>query len=126
MMMRIQSIYPQRRGFRHYFRVVVAGLDEAGGRDHESVFVNEDELYNYHRFQLASLTQLGRLCRFPLEDQAETPHQLQMLWNRELSSAPWGGLREATAAQSDAETLGARAERGDRLRETDFHGEEEL
>ena len=117
-MIRIQSIHPQRRGFRHYFRVVLTGLDATGRRDQESVFVNEDELYNYHRFQIASLTQLGRLCRFALEDAAETPHQLQMLWNRELSSAPWGDAGgETSGAAADAETLQSRAATSDSLRD---------
>ena len=117
-MIHVQSIHPQRRGFRHYFRVVVAGLEATWKRDTESVFVNEDELYNYHRFQLASLTQLGRLFRFALEEEAQTPHQLQMLWNRELSSAPWGDVGEESAgAQTDAESLRTRATRSELLRD---------
>src|SRR5690606_4253244 len=55
-MIHIISIHPRRRGFRHHFRVVVGGAGHLRGDAEVSVFVNEEELYNYHRFQLASLT----------------------------------------------------------------------
>jgi hypothetical protein len=116
-MLRITFIHPQRRGFRHHFRVVLAGA--LGARDDEeiSVFVNEEELYNYHRFQLAGLTQLGRLCRFALEEEARTPHELQMLWNRELASAAWSGLGDGLPnAAGDADSLQERSLRTDQLR----------
>lgn len=115
-MIRIVSIHPQRRGFRHHFRVVLTGASQPENAE-ISVFVNEEELYNYHRFQLAGLTQLGRLCRFELEEEAGTPHELQMLWNRELGSAAWSGLgRESSSAASDAETLQELAAMSDQLR----------
>lgn len=116
-MIRVVSIHPQRRGFRHHFRVIITGLSSSRARENDSVFVSEEELYNYHRFQIASLTQLGRLCRFPLEDEAESPHQLQMLWNRELASAAWGDVGDGMGnAQSDYDTLQERAARSDQLR----------
>jgi hypothetical protein len=115
-MIRIRAIHPQRRGFRHHFRVLLAVA--SGSRENEeiSVFVNEEELYNYHRFQLAGLTQVGRLCRFELEEEARTPHELQMLWNRELAAAEWSGAgRDSPSAASDAETLLERAKAADQL-----------
>jgi hypothetical protein len=63
------------------------------------------------------LTQLGRLCRFALEEEARTPHELQMLWNRELASATWTGADEGLPnAASDAETLQERSFAADLLR----------
>lgn len=116
-MIHIASIHPQRRGFRHHFRVVVLGTNASRPRDDVSIFVNEEELYNYHRFQLASLTQLGRLLRFGLEDDAATPHQLQMLWNRELADAAWSGVgAETSNAAGDYDTLTERAAVADSLR----------
>ncbi len=116
-MIHIISIHPRRRGFRHHFRVVVGGAGHLRGDAEVSVFVNEEELYNYHRFQLASLTQLGRLLRFPLEEEAATPHQLQMLWNRELASAAWStDDGERPNAAGDYDTLNERASTTDRLR----------
>jgi hypothetical protein len=117
MMIHITFIHPQRRGFRHHFRVVLLGTQGSRPDEEVSVFVSEEDLYNYHRFQLAGLTQLGRLCRFALEEEARTPHELQMLWNRELSSAAWSGMGEGMpAAASDAETLQERSSRTDQLR----------
>jgi hypothetical protein len=116
-MIRITSIHPQRRGFRHHFRVVLAGANDSRPGEEISVYVNEEELYNYHRFQLAGLTQLGRLCRFPLEEEAGTPHELQMLWNRELAGAEWAGLaKETPNAAGDVDSLQERAELADQLR----------
>jgi hypothetical protein len=116
-MIRIIFIHPQRRGFRHHFRVVLAGAQGAPPGEELSVFVNEEELYNYHRFQLASLTQLGRLCRFALEEEARTPHELQMLWNRELGAAAWSGVGEGLAsAATDADALQERSTKLDQLR----------
>jgi hypothetical protein len=116
-MIRITYIHPQRRGFHHHFRVVIVGAQGSRAGEEVSVFVNEEELYNYHRFQLASLTQLGRLCRFALEEEARTPHELQMLWNRELASAAWSGLGEDSPnAAGDAEALHEQSSRTDQLR----------
>jgi hypothetical protein len=116
-MIRITSIHPQRRGFRHHFRVVMADHKATRAAGEVSVYVNEEELYNYHRFQIASLTQLGRLCRFALEDEAGTPHQLQMLWNRELAGAAWTGVGlESASAASDLDMLQVRAATADHLR----------
>jgi hypothetical protein len=116
-MIRITFVHPQRRGFRHHFRVVLAGAPGAQSGEEASVFVAEEELYNYHRFQLAGLTQLGRLCRFALEEEARTPHELQMLWNRELASAVWSGVGDGLPnAAGDAETLQERSSRTEQLR----------
>jgi hypothetical protein len=124
-MIRITFIHPQRRGFRHHFRVVLTGAGSKPG-DELSVFVNEEELYNYHRFQLASLTQLGRLCRFALEEEARTPHELQMLWNRELGAAAWSGVGEGLPnAAGDADALLERSSKMDQLRLADSPPDEE-
>jgi hypothetical protein len=125
-MIRVIAVRPQRRGFRHHFRVVLVGLNAVRPNDETSIYVNEEELYNYHRFQLAGLTQIGRLCRFPLEEAAHTPHELQMLWNRELSSADWGGVGQGPPnAAGDYDSLQERAGRVDRLKNT-LDDEDEL
>ncbi len=120
-MVRVIAVHPQRRGFRHHFRVVLLGVQPARPDLETSVHVNEEELYNYHRFQLAGLTQLGKLCRFPLEEAAGTPHELQMLWNRELASAVWTGVGQgAPNAAGDVDALQGRSARTEQLQSLEF------
>ena len=84
---RVIAVEPLRRGFSHNFRVTLINVDPARRNQRDMVYVDVAEIYNYHRFQIACLKQLGRLCRFPLEKQARSHHHLQMLWNEQLGDA---------------------------------------